>query len=118
MTTPNSTVRPDVALEDEDQAHWVLIHPEVLQAAPHWAQRMSLHFEQDGSVGVGYDAYFGSVEIGTASIWKGGDLTPCDNGFVDVYLKTDNLQATTASLSELSRRFAEAAEALAPQKGA
>lgn len=118
MTTINSTVRPDVVLADEDHAHWVEIHPEVLEAAPVWAQRMTLDFESDGAVMVGYDAYFGLVVIGTSSRWHGGVVTPCDDGFTDVYLPTENICATEDFLRDLSGRFADAASALGKQNKA
>ncbi len=115
MTTVNSTVRSDIVLEDEDQAHWVETHPEVLEAAPAWAQRMSLDFEQDGGVFIGYDAYFGLVAIGTSSRWHGGVVTPCDDGYTDVYLPTKNIHATEEFLRELSGHVSDAASALSVQ---
>lgn len=113
MTNTKDTRTPELTVEDPDDRDWILIHPEVLQYAPDWATHASAHFENDGSVGIGFDGNYGSVQIGMAIIWKAGRIEIPDNGFTDVFFRENEGPIDVDTLNAYARDFAAAAEAFA-----
>ena len=113
MTTTQDTRLSAIA--DIKPAHldWIRIHPEVLDVAPHWTTRMSLYFEEDGSVGVGYNGAWGAVQLGTSAIWEAGKVTPADNGLVVLYFDAEDTNPAESDLRDHARDFLAAADALA-----
>lgn len=109
QNTPLLSAITDIRPEHRD---WIRVHPEVLKVAPPWTTRLNLLFEQDGSVGVGYDGVWGAVQLGTSAIWEAGQVTPADNGLVVLYFDADDTNPTESDLRDHARDFLAAAEAL------
>lgn len=106
----NTTIIPDLRPEgwtDEDLAY----RPEVVANAPAWCNRISVHFEDDGTMGIGYDYRRGSVELGTAAHGVNGRVAPADDGQVFLYF-SDDIAVTPEALRQYAADFLAAADAL------
>lgn len=104
--TSISDLRPE-GWTDEDLAY----RPEVVANAPAWCNRISVHFEDDGTMGIGYDYLSASVELGTSALGVNGRVTPADGGEVFLYFKDDRA-VTPEALRQYAADFLAAAEAL------
>lgn len=113
MTYTQDTRTPNLTVEDPDARDWILIHPEVLQYAPDWATHAAAHFETDGSVGIGFDGNYGTVQISTSVIWKAGQIEIPDNGFTGVFFRENEGPVDVETLNAYVRDFTVAAEAFA-----
>ncbi len=113
MTTTQDTRLSAITDVKPDHLEWIRLHPEVLEVAPPWTTRMDLFFEQDGSVGVGYDGVWGAVQLGTSAFWHAGEVTLADSGLVVLYFAADDTSPTDTDLRTFANDFQAAADALA-----
>ncbi|MDJ1113786.1 hypothetical protein [Microbacterium dauci] len=113
MTITNDTRLSAITVPKAEHLDWIRVHPEILQIAPDWTTEIDLYFEGDGSVGIAYDGTWGEVQLGTAAIWRAGEVRAADDGLVVLYFKADDLNPTEADLREYARSFNDAADAVA-----
>ncbi len=113
MTTTKDTRTTELTVEDPDDRDWILIHPEVLQHAPDWATHASAHFESDGSVGVGFDGNYGTVQISTYIVWKADRIEIPDSGLAYSFFREKEGPIDVETLNAYARDYAAAAEAFA-----
>lgn len=84
-------------------------HPEIAANRPAWASHVTAAPDFD-LVSVGYDAHFGSVQLGTSAYIDASGFKIADNGEVFLYFE-DRAVIDGSSLRQYAADFLAAAEA-------
>lgn len=96
---------------DMTSDEWLSVHPEVIAAAPKWAD--TVEATDDGSqVAISYDRHFGSLEIGIAAAWENGKVRFPDPAPAYVYFHANEKGITPDDLRQFAAEFTAAADAL------